>query len=437
MNTKVLLTVIFGALTVVACSEQASEATVSNADQVVDGAASAVTEVVSAAPEAAATTETMAPSEAVAEVAAAAADVAELQPETIGTVETLPEKYPPEWILVQDGAFFNMFDGKVAVVDASSDDSARRFKGMFNAALIGQFVQAKSKPEMYVAETFLSRGSRGERTDVLTIYDKRTLSPIGEVVIPPKRSSNMPTEYNLQLADDEKLALVYNFTPAASVTVVDLEKREMLGEVPIPGCALAYPMAGRGFSTVCGDGTMLSVKIGADAESSSSNRTESFFDFENDPLMEKATQIGNTTYFPTFLANIYPIDMSGDVAVPGEPWSMLGAGDEGWRPGGIQLSGADAAGNLYVLMHPEGYDGSHKDPGVEVWVFDVEKQQRIKRVKLELPAITMGVTQGENPLIITTNINLAVDVHDVNSGAYLRTLNDIGVQTAFMLHGAK
>jgi len=85
----------------------------------------------------------------------------------------------------------------------------------------------------------------------------------------------------------------------------------------------------------------------------------------------------------------------------------------------------------------EGYDGSHKDPGVEVWVFDVQKQERIKRIPLELPAITMGITQGENPLIITTNINLAVDVHDGTNGKFLRTLNDIGVQTAFMLHGAK
>ncbi len=432
MNKLHLYSVVLSSFIFFGCGEQTSGDV---AVEAADAATAKVTDVVNSTEAPASGTPAL--SEQVQEVAASASDKAELKAEAIGTVETLPEKYPPEWILVQDGAFFNMFDGKVAVVDASSDDSARRFKGMFNAALIGQFTQAKTKSEMYVAETFLARGSRGERTDVLTIYDKSTLSPIGEVVIPPKRSSNMPTEYNLQLADNENLALVYNFTPAASVTVVDLEKREMLGEIPIPGCALAYPMAGRGFSTVCGDGTMLSFKIGANAADSSSDRTAAFFDFENDPLMEKATQIGSTTYFPTFLANIYPIDMSGDVAVPGEPWSMLGTGDEGWRPGGIQLSGADAAGNLYVLMHPEGYDGSHKDPGVEVWVFDVQKQERIKRIPLELPAITMGITQGENPLIITTNINLAVDVHDGTNGKFLRTLNDIGVQTAFMLHGAK
>jgi len=114
---------------------------------------------------------------------------------------------------------------------------------------------------MYVAETFRARGTRGERTDVLTIYDKRTLAPIGEVVIPPKRASEMPLHYNLQLLDNESLALVYNFTPATSVSVVDLVNREFLTEIPIPGCSLVYPMGGRAFASLCADGSILSVTL--------------------------------------------------------------------------------------------------------------------------------------------------------------------------------
>ena len=63
---------------------------------------------------------------------------------------------------------------------------------MFNASFIAQLYQAKTRPEIYITETFHSRGTRGERTDVLTIYDKANLQPIGEVVIPPKRASQMP-----------------------------------------------------------------------------------------------------------------------------------------------------------------------------------------------------------------------------------------------------
>ena len=418
---------IVGVITLAAllgCSNDSRE-TISDAADTVTSVAADVSENV-------ATTET------VKEVAAAdSGGSAELKPEQIGIVETLPEQYPAEWILVQDSAFFHMLDGRLLVVDASSDDSARRYKGMFNSSIIGQFAQATTRPEMYSVDTYLSRGTRGDRTDVFTIYDKRTLAPTAEVILPPKRSSSMPTVYNLQLVDNEKLALIYNFTPAASVSIVDLDSRTFIGEVPIPGCALSYPMVGRGFSTVCGDGTMLTVNIGANADDIESSRTDSFFDYENDPLMEKAVQIGSMTYFPTFKGNIQPVDMSGDIAVPGEAWSLLGAGDEGWLPGGLQSTGVDDAGRMYLLMHPEGYDGSHKDPGVEVWVYDVENQERVDRIKLELPAISLGITRGDNPLMVTTNINLTIDVYNANSGEFLRNIADIGAQTPFMLHGAR
>ena len=192
--------------------------------------------------------------------------VAELQPEPMGVIRTLPATWPAHWIIAHDAAFFHMSDGKLIVLDADSDDLHQRFKGFMNASFIGMFVQARTRPEIYVAETFRSRGTRGERTDVLTIYDKTTLGPVGEVVIPPKRSSNMPTDYNLRLIDDEKLALIYNFTPAQSVSVVDVVAREFLGEIPIPGCALTYPMGARAFSSVCSDGSMLTVTIGDDGQ---------------------------------------------------------------------------------------------------------------------------------------------------------------------------
>lgn len=434
---KLISTVgIIALASLLGCSDDSRE-TISDASDTVQRVAEVVSEEVSTGNDSAAPVASVT-SEAVQEVAAADdGGPAELKPEQIGVVETLPEQYPAEWILIQDAAFFHMLDGRLLVVDASSDDSARRYKGMFNSSIIGQFAQSTTRSEMYSADTYLSRGTRGERTDVFTIYDKSTLAPVGEVVLPAKRSSNMPTIYNLQLVDDEKLALVYNFTPAASVSIVDLDSRTFLGEVPIPGCALAYPMAGRGFSTVCGDGTIQTINIGANSDDIVSNRTDAFFDYENDPLMEKAVQIGSTTYFPTFMGNIQPVDMSGDIAVPGEAWSMLGEGDEGWLPGGLQSTGVDDAGRMYVLMHPEGYDGSHKDPGVEVWVYDVENQERVDRIKLELPAISMGITRGEDPLMVTTNINLAIDVYNVKSGEYLRTIADIGAQTPFMLHGAR
>lgn len=362
---------------------------------------------------------------------------AEIQPEPLGVVRSLPEVYPANWMIIQDSAFFHMSDGKFIVLDIASDDAASRFKGMFNGSAIAQFHQAKTKPEMYVVETFLSRGNRGERTDVLTIYDKRTLLPVQEVVVPAKRMSGMPTDYYLQLVDDEKLALVANFTPATSVSVIDIVERKFLGEIPIPGCSLVYPMTGRGFASLCADGSIFSVQIDADGRQASSSRTSKFFDADNDPLMEKAAMIDGVAYFPSFLGSVYPVDMNGPEPRVQEQWSLIGDGDDGWRPGGLALTGSDSGGHLYVLMHRDGYDGSHKDPGVEVWVFDTRAKRRIRRIALDVPAISIGLTRGDDPLLAVTNINLELDVYDSNSGEHQRTIGNFGQETPFLLHGAR
>ena len=115
---------------------------------------------------------------------------------------------------------------------------------------------------------------------------------------------------------------------------------------------------------------------------------------------------------------------------------MLGDGDEGWRPGGIQVTGVDDAGRLYVMMHPDGYEGSHKDPGTEVWVYDVDTQERVQRIELALPVISMGMTVGDDPYLMGTNVNLQIDVYSVATGEHLRTLSGFGEETALMVHGA-
>lgn len=359
---------------------------------------------------------------------------AEIQPEELGRIQTLPDRYPPHWIIAADSSFFHMNDGKFIVLDADSDDPAGRYKGMMNGSFIPLMYLAETKPEIYVLESFRSRGHRGEQTDVLTIYDKTTLAPIDEVVVPAKRVSAIPTKYYLQLVDDENLALIYNFTPAQSVSVVDLEKREFLGEVQIPGCALVYPHAGRTFSSLCADGSLLTVQLDDNGAQALAERSEQFFDSENDPLMEKPAIIDGVAYFPTFLGNVFPVDLSGSNPDIGESWSLVDGVEGGWRPGGIVLAQGDAQGRLYVMMHPEGYDGSHKDPGTEVWVFDPRTKKRVDRIELALPAITMGLTNDDDPLLVATNINLEVDVYSVKSGAHLRTIGNFGQETVFVFH---
>ncbi len=206
--------------------------------------------------------------------------------------------------------------------------------------------------------------------------------------------------------------------------------------MPTPGCSLVYPMAGRAFASICTDGSMMSVQLNEDGEQASSARTEVFFDANNDPLMEKAAMVDGVAYFPTFLGRMVPVDMNGETLEVGDPWSLIGDEEGGWRPGGIAVTGTDSSGHIYVLMHPDGYEGSHKDPGTEVWVFDPESEERVDRIELQLPAISIGLTRDDDPLLATTNVNLEVDIYNVESGDYLRTLTGLGAETPFLLHGA-
>ena len=374
----------------------------------------------------------------VAALLLSASAAAQVTPDPMGKTFELPALYPASWIIAQDASFFHPNDGKFIVLDASDDRQHGRYKGMFNGSFVAQIGIAESRPEMYVAETFHSRGHRGERTDVLTFYDKRTLAPVGEVVLPPKRALVLPIRHAVQLIGGESLALVFNLTPATSVSVVDVERRAFVGEVPIPGCSMVYPTGERGFSSLCADGGMLTVHLDEAGGLASTERTAPFFDIDADALFEKPAVRAGVAWFPTFLGNVVRIDLSGDMPQVAAPWPLArDDADAGWRPGGSQPTAMDSAGRLYVLMHPEGAEGTHKDPGVEVWVFDPEQQARLARIPLRLPAISIEVTRGEQPLLVAANINMNLDVYDAGGGEFQRTLADFGQETPLALHGAR
>src|SRR5262249_18802181 len=99
---------------------------------------------------------------------------------------------------------------------------------------------------IYAVETYYSRGTRGTRSDVVTHYDPRTLEPIGEIAIPPKRQAGVPMLSLTGLTDDQRFLVVYDFTPAQSVTVVDLTRK-----VSTPPAARLCTRAGRAASRCC------------------------------------------------------------------------------------------------------------------------------------------------------------------------------------------
>jgi methylamine dehydrogenase heavy chain len=360
--------------------------------------------------------------------------------EPTGIVETLPKRYPESWFLVHDASFSRMSDGTVYVVDALGDTVPQQNKGMFNISLIGNLGQSAKRGEIYAIETFHSRGTRGDRLDVLTIWDSSTLFPVAEVVWPiPKRFIGLPQRYAVTPIDGDRLLLVSNFNPAASVTVIDLDSRQIVNEVATPGCVFNYPTGSRGFSSLCSNGSFMTTELAENGSIVKQTRNEPFFSSDETPIFETPAIIDGMAYFPSFAGLIHPVDFKGKIAKVGAAWSLVPEEErsEGWRPGGVGIIDRDDQGRLYVLMHPEGFDGSHRNGGAEVWVFDPTRRQRVQRIALREWGITIAIGRGANPLMMVTNpTNMSLEVYDAGSGEFIRTISELGQQTPLMIHAS-
>lgn len=349
-----------------------------------------------------------------------------LPSEPIPSVVELQAQYPASWVYVQDLHFNSLPDGRAAIVDVAAD--VRAFKGQVPVAQFGTLLPATTKPEIYVAETFFSRMTRGERTDVITIWDKATLKTKGEIVLPGgKRGQFVTLRNSFQLMNGEKWALLFNFTPGSSVSVIDLDARKILNEIDLPGCSLVYPTGARGFMSLCADGTMTSIELDADAKVVTSSTSKTINDIDHDPMFMTPAMVGKTAWFATFKGNIHGIDLTNakarDLGVFQMPREKTAEGE--WRPGGWQVISADAAGRIYVLMNPAGKEGSHKDGGSEVWVVDPAKKQRVARIPLQNAAVSVEVTAQSMPLLVASRTDGSLDVYDATSGAFQRTLAQV------------
>jgi len=364
--------------------------------------------------------------------------VAEFTAEVVGEVERLPEVYPAHWVMVHDFSFFHMMEGEIVVTDPLADNLGAQYKGMMPASFTAAYARSKVRNEHYVAETFFARGTRGgARTDVLTIWDPATLTVIDEVEIPPKRITGMPKTTMMDLLGDDRFIAGYNFTPSQSVSIVDLDKRSFVGEVPIAGCGFVIPNGARSFTSICANGALLTSHLDTDGRLTGTSKTPVVFDAEEDPIFEAPAKANQVAYFPTFKGHVLPIDVSGAEVQVLPTWSLTGPQEQGWRPGGIRPAVADADGVGYFLMHPDGAEGTHKNGGSEVWVYDLAAGKRVGKVTLENWGLTVGVSgQGDQRLLFVTNVDMGIDVYRVPTNEFVHTLN-LGGTTPFMVHGAE
>lgn len=349
-----------------------------------------------------------------------------LPEEPVPTVTELPERYPASWIFVHDLHFNSLPDGRAALVDVGAENS--HLRGQIPVAQFGNILPSTTRGEIYVGETFYSRLTRGERTDVITIWDTKTLAPKGEIVLPGgKRGLFVTLRNSLQLTNDEKWALVFNFTPGSSVTVVDLAGRKILSDIDLPGCSLVYPTGPRGFTSLCADGTMTSMTLDAAGKAGPTVTSAVFNDIDDDPLFMTPAMVGRTGWFVSFKGNLRAIDFSGAAAKDLGSFALPNqdGGAPEWRPGGWQVVSADRAGLLYVLMNPEGAEGSHKDGGTEAWVIDPKAKSVVRRIALKNHSVSIEATQQDKPLLVASRPDGSLDVYDAASGAFVRTIASV------------
>ncbi len=306
---------------------------------------------------------------------------AQLAPEAIGGVETLDTPFSAHWIWVSDAV-----NSRTTLVDLDSGRTLGIIDGGWGltAALFPR------RNEIYVPETHYSRGSRGDRTDVLTYYEAHSLAPVAETILPPKRAMNPLPTGNAALSDDDRFVAIFNMTPATSLSIVDVEQRRFVAEIATPGCSLVYGAGDRRFAMLCGDGAMLLVELDADGAELRKTRTRRFFDPQKDPVTEKAVRRGDRWIFVSFAGKIHEVDISGEQARFAEPWSLTSQSDqeESWRIGGRQILAVhEASGRLFALMHQGGED-SHKQDGSEVWIYDLATRERVDRIVLNSPGFT-------------------------------------------------
>ena len=309
------------------------------------------------------------------------------------------------WVfLISPAGLDSQLASKVEVIDGDS----LQLLGMLTGGMLADAVLAPDRKSIFMAETFYSRGSRGDRTDVVTIYDARRLAPAREVAIPPKRQLDIPPDFSaLAVTPDGRFLLVANLTPATSMTVVDLNNGKALGEIETSGCTGALLSGPRRFDSLCGDGAMLTVDFNDSGKATGSRRMpKPFFDPEKDPVFSVPAVVGKTAYFLSYHGMIHPVDWSAAPATAAAPWPLVTEQErkEGWRPGGYQPMAGYAPGKLiYVLMH-RGGEWTHKQSGIEVWVFDAASKRRVDKIVLPRPGAEVYVTQDRDPRMFVVSL---------------------------------
>jgi methylamine dehydrogenase heavy chain len=324
--------------------------------------------------------------------------------------------------------FYTMaYDGGAVIFDGDNG----RIEGLVPMAMNATLDFSADNTRIYVGETMYTRGNRGDRIDLLSIYDASTLNLLKEIPVPPRAPVNMKYN-NMSLSPSGQRAYIYNLHPATSITWVDLKQEKVGGTVEVPGCTMAFAWGETGVSSVCGDGSLAMVTA-PDAGAATVTHTKRFFDAAVDPVFDNSLY-DNTTGRAVFLSYtglIHEVELSAKPVIS-KPWSVqvsagysaagTGTDELAWRPGGRQpIAWHKASDKLYVLMHTGPY-WSHNDTATEIWVLDRKTHALLNRWPSPMATRSISVSQDAQPQLYLVSMEAPAIVMDANTGEVLRSI---------------
>lgn len=345
--------------------------------------------------------------------AARAADPLPPDPELEAVTLSAPK---PSWVFVERGF---VVPGNVIY-----DTDTGKMLGLVESSNLSDLALDPGGKAFYVSESIWTKGWRGTRQDMITVYDSATLKLKSEITM-PGRILIGGRKYNFVISDGGKTAYVYNLDPASSVNMIDMAKGKFVKKIELPGCASLLPISGVGFAALCSDGSLATVKtMGAKPEIT---RSAPFFSASGDPIFDNFgyDQAKQEAVFLTYTGLVYTAKL-GAAPTISEPFSIQAAAgvmpgdtkplDVHWYPGARQgLALHFATGRAFVLMHMGEY-WTHKAPGTEIWELDVAAKKVVRRIPLEEAASHIAVTQEANPKLVIGTEEGALLILDAKTG---------------------
>lgn len=336
-------------------------------------------------------------------------------------------------VYVADVAISHISDGRIRVFDAEKG----RFLGMISTGYAGNFAVSPAANELYVATSYLARGSRGERSDVLEVHDTQTLGFKYEVMLPTKRAQALNYRGLVSVTGNGQFVLVMNATPATSVTVVNLQTRQVASEVQTPGCWGSMPAAqGARFSMLCGDGKVATITLNEQGQVADRQLSDKLFDADQDAWFHHAERVGDRYWFVSFQGQVTELNLGGPVAQRVSQISLVNGKDKknGWRPGGYQNFAVNPTGSrLVAAMHSKGAEGSHKRPAEQLWVVDLASGKRLATHPGKGTASLTFSRNGER-LQALDGMTGALNVWRVGAGGSLKPLSSVAKAGEAALH---